>query len=116
MRSFREVLPQLPLPVRGRLGVDKANPVSLSMALFAERMTNASRGIASDDQAKGFCEETAGATLEHRHQLMNTEATVDNNFELFEAQRVEEIKVTAICAARNTNIQSRPRCRVDHDY
>lgn len=33
------------------------------------------------------------ATLEQRHQLMNTEATVDNNFELFEAQRIEEIKV-----------------------
>lgn len=47
----------------------------------------------SDDKAKGLCEETAGATLEHRHQLMNTEATVDNNIELFEAQRVEEIKV-----------------------
>lgn len=36
------------------------------------------------------------ATLEQRHQLMNTEATVDNNFELFEAQRIEEIKVTIV--------------------
>lgn len=33
------------------------------------------------------------ATLERRHVLMNTEATVDNNFELFEAQRVEDLKV-----------------------
>lgn len=32
------------------------------------------------------------AVLEHRHQLMNAEASVDNNFELFEAQRVEEVK------------------------
>eukprot|EP00903_Cladosiphon_okamuranus_P019485 g17918.t1 len=47
---------------------------------------------ATDGQGIGTREETAGATLEHRHQLMNTEATVDNNFELFEAQRVEEIK------------------------
>lgn len=43
------------------------------------------------------------ATLEQRHQLMNTEATVDNNFELFEAQRIQEIKVppsdgASICA------------------
>ncbi|CAM9311465.1 unnamed protein product [Discosporangium mesarthrocarpum] len=30
--------------------------------------------------------------LEHRHQLKNTETTVDNNMELFEVQRVEDIK------------------------
>lgn len=47
----------------------------------------------SDEKTKGLLEGTPVATLEQRHQLMNTEATVDNNFELFEAQRVEEIKV-----------------------
>ncbi|CAM9120657.1 unnamed protein product [Hapterophycus canaliculatus] len=47
---------------------------------------------ATDDQAKGSRESSAAITLEHRHQLMNAEATVDNNFELFEAQRVEEVK------------------------
>lgn len=47
----------------------------------------------ADNQAKGLHGALQVATLEQRHQLMNTEATVDNNFELFEAQRVEEIKV-----------------------
>lgn len=32
---------------------------------------------------------------------MNVETTVDNNFELFEAQRVEEIKVAEIPARDN---------------
>lgn len=73
------------------------------MVLFADcAHTYMLRCVTSDDQAKGLCEETAGATLEHRHQLMNTEATVDNNFELFEAQRVEEIKVTTTIRSTNS--------------
>lgn len=47
----------------------------------------------ADEKAKGLVEATSIATLEQRHQLMNAETTVDNNFELFEEQRVEEIKV-----------------------
>lgn len=72
--------------------------------------------VISDDQAKGLCEDTAGATLEHRHQLMNTEATVDNNFELFEAQRVEEIKVTCCTqhAIQSERLELRRKRRVDH--
>lgn len=52
--------------------------------------------VCVDDRAKGLGDEVGVETLEHRHRLMNVETTVDNNFELFEAQRVEEIKVTAI--------------------
>lgn len=47
----------------------------------------------TDGQSKELREAHRVATLEQRHQLMNTEATVDNNFELFEAQRIQEIKV-----------------------
>lgn len=50
----------------------------------------------TDGQSKELREAHRVATLEQRHQLMNTEATVDNNFELFEAQRIEEIKVTLL--------------------
>lgn len=49
----------------------------------------------TEDRAKGLVEGTTVATLEHRHQLMNAEITVDNNFELFETQRIEEMKVQA---------------------
>lgn len=38
-------------------------------------------------------EETSITTLERRQMLMNIEATVDNNLGLFEAYRIEELKV-----------------------
>lgn len=44
---------------------------------------------------------------------MNVETTVDNNFELFEAQRIEELKVTtAILVDEITQVPNRTsRCQ-----
>jgi hypothetical protein len=46
--------------------------------------------------------------VEMRHCLRNTEKVVDNNMELFEAQRVEDIKVgvTAVYAHSMVNTAS----------
>lgn len=52
--------------------------------------------LSEEHREQGSPEGTSLTVVESRHQLMHVEATVDNNFELFEAQRVEEVKVNSV--------------------
>lgn len=77
-------------PVRNRHAYDRP-------FFFGRRCSKTTFAVdKTEGQSKELREAHRVTTLEQRHQLMNTEATVDNNFELFEAQRIEEIKVTAV--------------------
>ena len=85
------MLPSSPIrPVRNRHAYDR-------LFFFGRRCSKTTFAAdKAEGQSKELREAHRVATLEQRHQLMNTEATVDNNFELFEAQRIAEIKVTAV--------------------
>jgi len=78
-------------------GFRSINPVFSREILFASQTSQSPLLTCgydrADEQTKGVSEETSMVTLERRQMLMNTEATVDNNFELFEAQRIEDLKV-----------------------